>query len=386
MQAYLDRQLGQKIVKSLENYPVTAILGPRQCGKSTLAKAIITKLPKAIYLDLEKPSDLRKLENPEFYFSNHKDKLICLDEIQLYPHLFSLLRSVVDETGQNGQFLLLGSASRDLIQHSSQSLAGRISLLELTPFLISELTKEKIYYQSLWERGGYPKSLLAKNLEQSYKWRENFIKTFLERDIPQLGFKIPSQSISRLWRMLAHHHGQTVNLSQFGNSMGLSHTTIRTYIDLLEQTFMIRTIPAYETSLKKRLVKSPKVYIRDSGILQTLLEIENFEALVGHPVFGASWEGFCLEQILNEMSDWRYYHYRTSSQNEVDLILEKSKNTQLIEFKTSKAPKLSKGFWTIHKELKPNVSWVICPVEDSYEIQKNVFVGNLKHYLQSKIN
>lgn len=382
MQTYIHRQLADKIQQSIENYPVTAILGPRQCGKSTLAKSIISELPKAIYLDLEKPSDLRKLENPEFYFSTHQDKLICLDEIQLHPHLFSILRSVVDQTGRSGQFLLLGSASRDLIQHSSQSLAGRISLLELTPFLFSEIAPQKISYQILWERGGYPKSLLAKSLVQSYDWRQNFIKTFLESDIPQLGFQIPSQSISRLWRMLAHHHGQTVNLSQLGNSMGLSHTTIRTYIDLLEQTFMVRTIPAYESSLKKRLVKSPKVYIRDCGILQTLLEIEDFETLVGHPVFGASWEGFCIEQILNALPDWRFYHYRTSSQNEVDLILEKTQSRQLIEFKTSKAPKLSKGFWTLHKDLKPDTTWIICPIEESYELQKNVFVGNIYHFLQ----
>jgi len=382
MQGYVPRHLSGQIRKSLKTYPVTALLGPRQCGKSTLAKACLQKIKNSVYLDLEKPSDKRKLQNPELYFSTQSKKLICLDEIQLQPDLFPLLRSVVDENKRNGQFLILGSASRDLIQNSSESLAGRIDLLELTPFLLPETSPIKINPLKLWNRGGYPKSLLAHAQSDSYRWRQNFIQTFLERDIPQLGFNIPAKTLSRLWRMLAHNQGQTLNQSRLGESLGCSHTTIRSYIDLLEQTFVIRSISPFESNLKKRLIKSPKIYIRDSGLLHALLEIENQDQLIGHPIIGASWEGYCVEQILASLPDWRAFHYRTSSKNEVDLVLQKSKKTIIIEFKTSKAPTLTKGFWTIREDLKPTESWVICPVDGAYPIEKDVFVGNVENFLQ----
>jgi uncharacterized protein len=377
MQTYVPRQLAQQIKNSIKNYPVTALLGPRQCGKSTLAKEFLSKIKKSIYLDLEKPSDRRKLENPELYFSTQTTKIICLDEIQLQPDLFPVLRSVVDEQNRNGQFLILGSASRDLIKQGSESLAGRIDLLELTPLLLNEIQNDKINYLKLWNRGGFPRSLLARSQSDSYRWRQNFIQTFLERDIPQLGFNIPAKTLSRLWRMLAHNQGQLLNQSQLGNSMACSHTTIRSYIDLLEQTFVIRVLPPFESNLKKRLVKSPKIYLRDSGLLHALLEIENQEQLIGHPIIGASWEGFCIEQILSSTVGWRASHYRTSSQNEVDLVLQKGKKTIVVEFKISKSPKLSKGFWQIIKDIQPNESWVICPVDESYPIEKNVFVGDV---------
>ncbi len=380
---YITRGLEEKIKKRIAHNPVTAILGPRQCGKSTLAKKIINDHNNSVYIDLEKPSDLRKLNDPELFFEIHKDKLICLDEIQLKPELFSTLRAVVDISGINGQFLLLGSASRDLIMQSSETLAGRISYIELSPFTHSEIITISDNLWNLLLRGGFPRSFLAVDDEESFNWRENFVRTFLEKDIPQLGFNIPAKRLERFWSMTAHVHGQLFNSSKIGGSLGVSHNTVRNHLDILEQTFLLRVLLPYEANIKKRLVKTPKVYIRDSGLLHYLLNIETIDELLGHPSFGASWEGFVIENIISNFRRWKYYFYRSSNGAEIDLIMEKGVKKIAVECKISTAPKITKGFWNSLDDLEISDAWIIAPVNEAYRIEERVMVSNLDYFMEN---
>jgi predicted AAA+ superfamily ATPase len=389
MQTYINRIITTSIEQKLENMPGVVILGPRQCGKSTLAKAIISEIGSAVYLDLERPSDVSKLRDPEAFFSLNNDKLICLDEIQRVPELFPVLRSVMDESRKNGQFIILGSASPDLIKQSSETLAGRISYFELTPFLLKEVSEEHDLktLRKLWLRGGFPRSYLAPNEKESIEWRLDFIRTFLERDIPQLGFRTPAKTIERFWRICAHLHGQLLNSSKLGESMEVSHHTVRSYIDMLEQSFVLRVLRPYESNLKKRLIKSPKIYIRDSGILHALLSIESHNDLLGHPAYGASWEGLVIENILSLLPNWRASFYRTSSGSEIDLILEKGNQHVAVECKGSTSPNLNRGFWNAVSDLNFQEVWVIAPVKEAYPIEKGVMVApphQLIEHLMSK--
>lgn len=382
MHGYRKRNIEVLIAESIENNPVSAILGPRQCGKSTLAKELLRKFENSIYLDLQRNSDLRRLDNPELFFQNAKDQLVCIDEIQLKPELFPLIRSIVDETNNNGQILILGSASRDFIKQSSETLAGRILYSELTPFTIHEVEDSFDEIRNLWNKGGFPRSYLSKSDRVSFNWRKDFIRSFLERDIPQFGNTAQVTAIGRLWSMVAHIHGQILNLSKIGDSLGVSHTTIRNYIELLEQTFMVRTLKPYETNLKKRLVKSPKIYIRDSGILHALLDITDFNNLLGHIVFGSSWEGFVIENILAELPDCKGYFYRTAAGAEIDLILERGNKKVAVECKSSMAPNISKGFYSSLEDLEIEEGYVIAPVKESYPVKKNVFVMPLTEFIE----
>ena len=355
--------------------PAVALLGPRQVGKSTLARQLIKTFRNAIYLDLERPADLNKLRDPEAYFALHADKLICLDEIQRTPELFPILRSVIDERERNGQFLVLGSASPELIKQSSESLAGRISYIELTPLILKELGASSL--RALWLRGGFPRSYLAPDDKTSFEWRLDFIRTFLERDLPQLGFSLSAKVIERFWRLCAHSHGQLLNQSKLGSSLGVSHHTIRSYIDLLEQTFVLRALPPYEANLKKRLVKSPKIYVRDSGLLHALLGLETQDDLFSHPCYGSSWEGFAIENILSLLPDWRASFYRTSSGSEIDLILERGQRRVAIECKASTSPEVGRGFWNALKDLEIEEAWIVAPVSESYPLGKGVTVVSI---------
>lgn len=382
MHGLIKRIIENTIKQRLEHNPAVALLGARQVGKSTLAEQIIKEYPNALYLDLEKPSDLNKLNNPELFFEQFCNRLICLDEIQRLPEIFSVLRSVIDSNKHNAQFLLLGSASRELIKQSSESLAGRLSYIEVTPFLDSELAPQSKKHSQHWLRGGYPRSFLADNDESSLQWREDYIQTYLERDIPQLGFNIPANTLGRFWRMLAHSHGQTLNSSKLADSMGVSAHTIRKYIDLLEQTFITRNLQPYFTNTKKRLIKSPKVYIRDTGLLHALLNVENMEDLFSHPVYGASYEGYVIENLLSNLKRWRGSFYRTSNGAEIDLILEKGNKTIAIEIKASANPKVSKGFWTSIEEVKADFSYVVAPVNEEYPLEKNVSVLSMSRLIK----
>lgn len=369
----IKRYLKKQLIESLKEFPAVAILGPRQCGKSTLAKMIINELADVVYIDVEKPSDRIKLSDPEIFFELNRSKLICIDEIQRLPEIFQVLRSEIDIKRSNGRFLILGSASKELIKQSSESLAGRIIYNQLTPFQFNEIEQSNSLHK-YWSRGGFPSSLLATSEKSSYTWRNSFIQTFVERDIPQLGFSFPAETIRRLWQMLAHYHGQLLNLSTLGNSLGLSHTTVRNYIDLLSETFMVRVLKPFHTNIGKRLVKSPKVYIRDHGILHTLLQLANFEQILGHPVFGASWEGLVIENLITIADYWTPSFYRTSAGAEIDLILTFGNKTIAIECKATKTPRLTRGFWNAIEDIKPSEIWIVAPIEEEYPLKKDVWV------------
>jgi predicted AAA+ superfamily ATPase len=357
-----------------------AILGPRQCGKSTLVKYALADKTDILFLDLQNIEDQNKIQDPYLFFKTNENKIICIDKIQLKPELFSVLRSIIDQNRKNGRFVLSGSASKELVQQSSESLAGRIGYLSLTPFLINELSDVPLI--DFWYRGGFPESILAENEEFSYIWRENFIKTFVERDIPQLGFQIPPLQLLRFLTLCAHNQGQTINYSKLASAMDMTHPTMRRYIDLLEQTFVIRTLLSFETNTKKRLVKSPKIYVRDSGILHQLLGIKSSEALFGNPIFGASWEGMVIEQILANF-ELPHYFYRTAKGEEMDLILEIRNKYFAIECKASSAPKPSKGFYNTLEDLEINEAFIVAPISGpSYPIAKNVTVLGINELIE----
>ena len=386
MHPFIQRDLIKHLKQYLDIFPAVAVLGPRQCGKSTLIKSLNQYFDEVLYLDLQRESDLNKLLEPELFFETNTDKLICLDEIQLVPKLFSVLRSVIDSNRVNGKFILLGSASQDLIQQTSESLAGRIGMLHLSPFLINEVDYlENFSLQNFWFRGGFPNSYLSKNDDSATIWLANYIRTYVERDVPQLGFQIPALHLRRLLTMCAHNQGQQLNLSKLGESLGFTHPTIKRYIDLLEQTFIVRTIMPFEVNVKKRLVKSPKVFIRDSGILHQLLAINNFNALLGNPVFGSSWEGIVIENCIVNHPTWEHYFYRTATGDEIDLILKKGNQVIAIECKASDAPRVNKGFYRSLAVVKPNKTFIIAPTNDTYQIQENVTVIGLSNFLKLKL-
>lgn len=379
MQGYLTRHIEQRIQQDLRQFPAVAILGPRQCGKSTTAKEIGKKIPNFLYLDLERPSDQRKLRDPELFFSANPDALICLDEIQRVPSIFPVLRSIIDQRQRPGQFLILGSASRDLLQQSSESLAGRIAYTELTPFLHSEIVNRPVMtMQQYWFRGGFPSSVLAVDTAASSRWRDNFIRTYLERDIPQMGFRIPADEIRKLWTMCAHYHGQTLNASALGNALDVSSTTIRSRLDILEQTFMVRLLQPYTANRKKRLVKSPKMYIRDSGVLHELLELGDMNDLLAHPQVGASWEGVVIENVIAALPQWRLSFYRTATGVELDLVLERGKHRLAFECKASSDPLLSRGFYTAVQDIKPEHAWVVVPEGSASPVSNGVTIVSLQ--------
>jgi len=374
MQTYIQRLLQKKVLEMLNIFPVVAILGPRQCGKSTLARQIVSTFEKSLILDLEKAQDLNKLIHLEHFFATLSDEtIVCFDEIQRKPDLFTTLRWVIDENRKNGRFLILGSASMELLKQSSETLAGRIGYLDLTPFLIEELQYNNYDLYNHWMRGGFPDSYLSRSAEYSLIWRDNFILTFLERDIPQLGFNIMALGLRRLWTMLAHLNGQTINYAKVAESLGVSAVTIKRHIELLEQTYMIRQLKTYSSNTKKRLIKAPKIYIRDSGILHSLLGIEHIDELFAHPGVGASWESFALENILNSISSrWTSSFYRSSSGIEIDLVLEKGLKKLAIEFKVSKAPKVTKGFYYALKDTEISHALIVAPVDSKYSLSDNV--------------
>lgn len=378
MHSIIPRKITRTVIERLGNFPAVALLGARQAGKTTIAGIVIKEFPKAIHLDLERPADLNKLTDPEAFFMQFSDHLICLDEIQRVPDLFPILRGVIDRGQRNGQFLILGSASRDLIRQSSESLAGRISYIEVSPFNDEEASFADA--PTHWLKGGYPRSLLAENKDLSFQWREDYIQTFLERDIPQFGFQLPANTIGRFWRMLAHCHSQVLNASQLADSMGVSSHTIRKYIDLLEQTFLVRTLSPYSGNIKKRLIKSPKVYIRDSGILHALLNIENMQDLFAHPIYGSSFEGYIIENIVSRRPRWEPSFYRTSNGAEIDLVLTKGMQKIAVEIKSSTSPKLKRNFWNCIDDISPDKTVVIAPVDDPYPIAEGVMVMPMKNF------
>jgi len=352
-----------------------AILGPRQCGKTTLARRLLEEIPNAIRLDLERPSDLAKLDDPEAFFSLHHDKLVCLDEIQRRPEIFPLLRSVVDDRGRNGQFLILGSASPELLRQSSESLAGRIAFVNLRPFLFPEVYDTfPGALDRLWIRGGFPRSFLAKTDQASFEWRENFIRTFVERDLRLYLPRLAPERLASFWRMCAHEHGQLLNASKLGGAIGTSGHTIRSYLELLERTFMIRLLQPLQANLSKRLVRSPRLYLRDQGNLHSLLDIASHDELLGHPSRGVSWEGLVIEHAIACFPGWRNFFYRTRAGAELDLILERGGTRIAFEAKVATVPHPTKGFWTALEDLSISQAYIVAPVPDAYPLADGVAV------------
>lgn len=379
----IKRLLQERIEKSLLKYPVVGILGPRQVGKTTLAKIIKSRAKKnVIYLDLELPSDLNKLQDAELYLSRFVDALIIIDEIQRMPSLFPLIRALVDRKRTAGRFLILGSASPELMKHSSESLAGRIIYHELSPFVFREIDEKRI--QRLWLRGGYPQSYLSENDEESFAWREAFIKTYLEMDIPRLGIHIPALQLRRFWTMIAHSHGQLWNASKIAGSLGISAPTVRSYLDILEETFIVRQLQPFYSNTKKRLIKSHRVYIRDTGLLHALLNIMTNEDMHSHPSLGSSWEGFIIEQIIGNLPERRQiYFYRTGAGAEIDLVVFDGKNKPTaVEVKYSISPKLERGFWNAYEDLACRKGYVVYPGEESYPLGKNVYTLPVKNLIK----
>jgi uncharacterized protein len=377
---YLPRALGAEARAALRRAPAVAILGPRQCGKSTLARRLAAGRQGAVYLDLERPSDRAKLAEPELFLARYADRLVCLDEIQRAPEIFAVLRGLIDARRRPGRFLILGSASRELIRQSSETLAGRIAYLELTPFVATEAAG-RAGSDRLWLRGGFPPSLLARSEAGSVAWRHDFVRTFLERDLPQLGVRIPAATLERFWRMCAHHHGQILNQSQLGAALGVSHVTVRGYLELLAATFMVRMLPPLLPNLRKRLVKSPRLYLRDSGILHALLEIESADDLAGHPARGASWEGWVIENAIAAFPGWRPYFYRAATGAELDLVLEKGRRRIAVECKASAAPTVGATFWSALEDVGADEAWVVAPVRQGYPIGKDARVAPLLEFL-----
>ena len=373
----------EQIVHYFKSHAIVALLGPRQCGKTTLARAYGKQLEgeqEVHYFDLENPIDLERLTNPLLTLKPLSG-LIVIDEIQRAPELFTLLRVLVDEESANKQFLILGSASRELIQQTSESLAGRIAYIELTPFTYEETHD----LEKIWLRGGFPRSYLANTEEESFDWREFYITTFLEQDIPNLGIKIPATSLRRFWTMLAHYHANILNLSELGRSFGISDPTVRRYLDILSGTFMIRQLQPWQENTKKRQVKAPKIYFRDSGLLHTLARIHDQATLQTYAKLGASWEGFALEQIIQKYhaKPQDCFFWATHNGAELDLLLF-IKNQRLgFEIKYSDAPRLTPSMKIALEDLSLDQLTVIYPGHVAYPLADKVQVIGLENYLRN---
>lgn len=379
MTTSIKRELFSEIKKHQKNIPAIAIVGARQVGKTTLAKELVAENENTLFLDLEKSSNREMIKETEAFLNLHKGKTICFDEVQMMPDLFLSLRNFIDNNSDT-KFILLGSASPELLRQTAESLAGRIYYFELSPFLWTEI-KQRTDLKTYQLRGGMPLSILAKTNEDAFIWLQNFIKTFLERDLRNFGFNIPPTTLNRLWTMLAHINGQVLNYSQLANSMGVSHTTINNYISILENTFMLRILQPYHNNIKKRVIKAPKIYFRDTGILHTLLQLENFEDLFTHPVYGTSWEVTVIENIIHKFKNWKYYYYRTSNGSEIDLILTKGNKKIAIEIKASSIPKVTAGFWNALEDLKVDKAYIIAQVSMPYPLKNEVMVYPLDEFL-----
>jgi len=384
----IHRRLEAQIKEALKRSPSVALMGPRQVGKTTIALNITETTP-AIYLDLENRIDLQKVQDIEAFHSENSDKLIILDEVQRLPEIFAPLRGIIDRERRKGnragQFLFLGSASIDLLQQSGESLAGRIAYMELHPVDALEYTKgNPDTLNTLWVRGGFPESLLSESEQNSLDWRQDFIKTYLERDIPQLGPRIPAETLERFWTMLAHNQGTVLNAAHLGRNLDVSGVTIGRYLDLMTDLLLVRRLKPWTVNVGKRLIKSPKIYVRDSGITHALLNIPNYNNLLGHPVVGGSWEGFVIENIMAVApSRVQPYYYGTPRGAEIDLVLEFPGGTKwAIEIKRNSAPSISKGFYAGCEDVKPDKRFVVYSGSDSFPMGEDITAISLPNLMQ----
>jgi predicted AAA+ superfamily ATPase len=369
-----QRKSALEIRQQLGLSPAVAILGARQIGKTTLAKQIAAEFPDSIYLDLENAQARAKLDQADVFFKANRHRLVVLDEIQNAPELFSTMRGEIDADRRPGRFLILGSASFKLLQQS-QSLAGRLALVDMAPLLLSEVHQSFEDIQTLWVRGGFPGSYTAPQDDASWLWRDAFVRHFLHTDLPALGINVEPELMRRFWRMVAHLHGQLFNASSIAASLGVSSPTVTRYLDHLVQSLMLHRLEPFHANLGKRLVKSPKIYVRDSGLLHYLLGMRNVHDLMGHPNTGASWEGFCIEQICNHLpTGASVSFYRTAAGAELDVVVETGRETTGFEIKFSSAPKVSKGFWQACEDIGVHKAYVMAPVQEGWTMAKDVQV------------
>lgn len=390
-----ERRLLALATEELQHTPAVALLGPRQVGKTTMALKV-AKTVSSLYLDLESERDRSKLAQPELYLADHLDKLVIIDEVHRAPGLFPVLRGLIDQARRDGRraglYLLLGSASLDLLKQSGESLAGRIAYLDLNPLDILEVqaaARPGASLDTLWLRGGFPESLGAPSDARSMRWRQNFIRTYLERDIPQFGPRIAAETLRRFWTMLAHQQGGLLNVAQLARNLSVDAKTAQGYIDLLCDLLLVRRLTPWHANLGKRLVKSHKIYVRDSGLVHALLDIETKEAVLSHPVVGASWEGLCIENLLTcAPANVQGYFYRTSSGAEIDLLLHWPNNDLwAIEIKRSLTPKVERGFHSACEDLQPTRKLVIYPGDEPFPLGHGVQampLATLCHELASR--
>jgi predicted AAA+ superfamily ATPase len=383
----LRRQITEELQFAIAQVPAVALLGARQVGKTTLAKTIAKDI-SSIYLDLEAPEDLLKLSDPTSFLSAHADKLVILDEIQRSPELFPVLRGLIDKNREQGrrasQFLLLGSASMDLMHQSSESLAGRISYIEMSGLNLTEIDRNQQDRQTLWLRGGFPDSYLATGDDLAMDWLENLVRTYLERDIPQMGFRVPAARLRRLWTMLAHLQGETINYSKLASNLEVDAKTVSNYIDILTDLLLVRRLEPWHANVKKRLVKSPRYYVRDSGILHRLLGINSYDKLLSNPVLGKSWEGFVIENILSILpSRAETYFYRTAAGAEVDLVIKMpSSEIWAIEIKYGVAPKLGKHYSQTCDDVGATHKYFIYGGDDEFPVGNDVKIISLPRLME----
>lgn len=369
----IPRRALDRLKQALQRQAAVALLGPRQVGKTTLALQVIEDM-NSLYLDLEAPNDRAKLADPTLFLRGHQNRLVILDEIHRVPEIFQPLRGLIDEGRRQGQatgrFLILGSASMDLLRQSGETLAGRIAYVDLRPFDVLEVGASNVTGRTLWLRGGFPDSFLAADDEQSFEWREDFIRSYLEREVPMFGPRIPAETLRRLWIMLAHGQGTLLNASRLASSLAVSAPTVGRYVDLLVDLLLVRRLPPFHANVKKRLVKSPKTYVRDSGLVHALLGIQNHDALVSHPVVGASWEGFVIENLLGALSQrGGASFYRTAAGAEIDLVLEiPGGETWAVEIKSGLSTKPSKGFYSACEDVDAKRRLVVYAGDDRYPL------------------
>jgi predicted AAA+ superfamily ATPase len=368
----------QQLKQAVRRSPVTALLGPRQVGKTTLAHAFAERNnagEQVTFFDLESLPDQRRLQNPELALGSLVG-LVLIDEVQVMPSLFNVLRVLVDRPENPARFLILGSVSPDIIKHVSESLAGRVEFVDLSGLDLVEVGPSK--WEQLWIRGGFPLSFLAASDQDSMAWRDGFVRTFLERDIPQLGIPIPPATMRRFWTMLAHYHGQLWNASAIGRSMGLSDKTVRSYLDILTGTFMVRQLQPWTINIKKRQVKSPKFYLRDPGLLHNLLDLPDMHRLQAHPQIGASWEGFVLEQVLQVVRPSQAYFWATHSGAELDLFFIHGGQRFGIEIKFNESPQITRSMHIAAKDLDLHHLWIIYPGQHAYPVDERITVYPLE--------